>query len=169
METQIQKLRTLLRKQNPTTAGEDGEMHAQRWLQANRWIFEPVEQGRATLSKELREHGGKRPDFIAENKTGDEIILLDAKYRNTDNCKIFWLTVSELNQYRALKSFTEIHHTIGEVLVLFMVFPKEHDGKKLVWVDLSEFDNAPDYNGWYSEPAKFVSLTDRDDLWYDNP
>lgn len=167
MNERLHNLRILLRKLEPQAAGKDGERHAERWLQDHQWIYEPVDQGRWTLSKQLRERGGKRPDFIAESKSGDDILLLDAKYHSTENGTIFRLSDRELDQYRALKEFIEIHYSDGEVWVLFMVLPKEHNGEKLVWVDLDEFDGAAVYVGW-NESAKFVSLTDRDGLWYEN-
>ena len=51
--------------------------------------------------------------------------------------------------------------------MLFMVFPKERDGKKLVWVHLDEF-NTGDAATFSGEAATSIKLSDRDGLWCDN-
>ena len=107
--------------------------------------------------------------FIKEDQNYSKPIgYILSVFSKSKSIPISFVKNSELAQYHALKSFTEQHHTEGEVWVLFMVFPKEFDGTKFAWVELSEFDNAQDYSGW-SDPAKVVSLTDRNDFWCDNP
>lgn len=168
MNTRYKKFQLFLQEQNPKIAGKNGEEHAKRWLDKSGWEYTPIEQGRTSLSNELRKYGGKRPDFIAERAVKNEIALLDVKYHKTENCKTFWLSNPELEKYRKLKSFVEQQYASCNVVMLFMVFPKEYFGKKFTWVDLCEFDAAKDYDGWTC-PAKIIPLTDRNDLWLDNP
>ena len=163
----MQELRRLLRKQDPRRAGEDGEKLADKWLRRHGWTYQPVDQGIASLAPELREYGGKRPDFVALDKSSRDLLLLDAKYHSTDDGRVFRLSDPELDQYRRLKAFAEDFHGDGAVWVLFMLFPKEYDGQKLVWVDLEEFDSAPIFEGW-AQPARELTLLHREGLWFDN-
>lgn len=165
MPRSITELKARLRKEIPEFAGIDGEAYAEKWLTKSGWTYESVEQGRGTISLELRKYGGKRPDFIVDSDDGS-LVLIDAKYYSTGNGSHFRLTDTEIAKYRGLKVFTEQHFPGVEVDVIFMVIPKEHDGKRLVWVHLSEFDigrpaQIRDF------PATEVSLLDRDDLWCD--
>lgn len=164
----INQIRMLLRKQRPVTAGIDGEKYAMQWLQNNEWDFESVEQGVENLSEKLHNYGGKRPDFIAKVKEDDRLwILLDAKYHSTENCSSFILTEVELNKYRALRDFLKENFNENTFEVIFMLFPKEKDGTRLVFVGLDEFDSA-ECTTYASSHARKVSLCDRDDLWFDH-
>ena len=165
MAKTIQELRAYFRKQVPEYAGADGEAYAEKWLAKSGWQYERVDQGRYTLSAELRKFGGKRPDFIVD--PGDSsFVLIDVKYHSTDNCNSFCLTDVELEKYRRLQEFTKQCCPDAEVDVVFMVLPKEEDGKRLVWVHLAEFET-----GTQAEirdmRATAVSLLDRHDLWCD--
>ena len=165
MQKSIQELQAYFRKRIPEYAGIDGEAYAEKWLSKSGWIYEMVDQGKHNLSSELRKFGGKRPDFIVD--PGDaSLVLVDAKYHSTDNGKVFCLPDGELAKYRRLKEFTERLCPDTMIDVLFMVIPKEHDGKRLVWVHLDEFNNgAPSLIK--DLPATAVSLLDRQELWSD--
>lgn len=163
----IESLRKALRKQVARTAGEDGEKYAKQWLSKSAWKFDSVEQGKCTLSQELKKFGGKRPDFIVDPDDGKGFLLIDAKYHNTDNSTTFRLKDSELGKFRALQMYCEKHWPKERFDVVFMVFPKEHDGERFVWVHLSEFDNG-ESTIIGGDPATSVSLTDRERLWCEN-
>jgi hypothetical protein len=161
----IQDLRAFFRKGIPEYAGTDGEAYAENWLSKSGWKYEKVDQGKQTLSVELRKFGGKRPDFIVD--PGDSsFVLIDAKYHSTDNGKVFCLTDNEIGKYRRLQEFTEQQFPNTVIDVIFMVIPKEYDGKRLVWVHLDEFDKGTQ-TSIKDMPATAVSLLDRQELWCD--
>lgn len=163
MRKSFQELQAYFRKSIPECAGIDGEAYAEKWLSRSGWKYEKVEQGKQTLSNELRKFGGKRPDFIVD--PGDSsFVLVDAKHHSTDNGKVFCLTDGEIAKYRHLKEFTERLCPNTVIDVFFMVTPKEYDGKKLVWVHLDDFNNgAPSLIK--DLPATAVNLLDRQELW----
>jgi len=163
----IESIRSALRKQNSKLAGEDGEKFAEKWLLNAGWTFEQVDHGIGNIADELKEYGGKRPDYLIEVKS-NLVILADAKYHSTEDCKKFKMQDDELARYRRLARFCEKSFQDTEFEVLFMLFPKECDGSKFVWIDLSEFDNgtATTLRG---EPATQVDLQNRDELWFENP
>lgn len=70
----------------------------------------------------------------------------------------------EIEQYRMFKVFAEEEVPSTTCEVLFMVFPKEFDGKKFVWLDLFDFEGGVDVTvrGY---PGKQVSPENRDELW----
>lgn len=160
----LEEVRRELRKKCPTTAGEDGEKYATKWLESSGWDFEYVDQGIKTLSKELKVYGGKRPDFIVEADSAT-YILLDAKYHSTENCTSFTLTDCEIGKYRALQHFLQNHHD-NTFEVIFMVFPKEKNGSKFTFVSLDEF-NKGECTTLASKDATKISLCNRDSLWFD--
>lgn len=162
----LDNIRRLLRKQCPISAGEDGEDYARKWLENEQWDFVYIEQGKTDLSERLKAYGGKRPDFIIETDS-NSFILLDAKYHSTEDCTSFTLTDCEIGKYRALKQFL-INENIGYTFeVIFMVFPKEKDGKRFVFVSLDEFDKGECVT-LASENATKISLLNRDGLWFDS-
>ncbi|WP_372768446.1 hypothetical protein [Pseudoalteromonas sp.] len=162
----IESIRKALRKQIPHSAGKDGEEYAKQWLSKSGWNFEEIEQGKFSLSNELRVYGGKRPDFIVDPNDGS-FLLIDAKYHSTEDCSLFNLKDTEIGKYRALVKYTKDNFPDIQVDMLFMVFPKERDGKKLVWVHLDEFNNGETATV-AGEAATSISLKDRDDLWCQN-
>lgn len=165
MPKSIHELRDHFRKRIPEYAGVDGERYAEKWLAKSDWIYERVQQGKNSLSQELRKYGGKRPDFIVD--PGDaSFVLIDAKYHSTGNGSYFRLTDAEIGKYRGLKTFTEYQFPGVEIEVIFMVIPKEYNGRRLVWVHLSEFDNGIAAS-LRDQPATEISLLGRDDLWCD--
>ncbi|MGM7448504.1 UNVERIFIED_ORG: hypothetical protein DFO82_2616 [Idiomarina abyssalis] len=162
----IESIRSTLRKQCSTTAGEDGEKFAENWLANSGWTFEKIAQGKCNLAEELKKYGGKRPDYLIEVDSGS-VILADAKYHSTEDCTKFTLTDGELGKYRSLAKFCEDSFPDKVFDVVFMLFPKECDGNKFVWVHLCEFDNgtATTLGG---KPATEVDLSDRGGLWCEN-
>lgn len=159
-------VRLELRKQSRYMAGEDGEKFAEQWLQQAGWTYLAVEQSVGTLSEALRNYHGKRPDFLVDAGSDEYITAIDAKYHSTENGRVFRLQDREIEQYRNLKRFMEDTWRGKTIEVLFMVFPKEYSGRRLVWVCLSEFENgiATKLAG---EPATQVALDDRPDLWFE--
>lgn len=164
----LEEIRKDLRKKCSITAGQDGEEYANNWLTAVGWDFITVEQGIDTLSQKLKEYGGKRPDFIIkhDDKT---FIFLDAKYHSTENCTFFTLTDCELGKYRSLKSFFEKEYPNYIFEVIFMVFPKEENGKRFIFVGLDEFVHG-ECTTLASKDARKVniSITTWSDLWFYN-
>lgn len=163
----IESIRALLRKENPTTAGEDGEKYAEKWLKSSGLKYEKIEQGKFSLSEKLKSFGGKRPDFIVAQSDEKYFILLDAKYHKTDNCKKFSLKDNEIGKYRGLECFMKSEMPDIEFDVAFMVFPKECDGKKFVFVHLHEFNNGK-ATTIQSDPATEVNIENLNDLWCEN-
>jgi hypothetical protein len=161
----IKELQTQFHKSIPKYAGADGEAYAEKWLSKSGWKYDKVEQSKHKLSTELRKFGGKRPDFIV-NPGDDSFVLIDAKYHSTNNGNVFQLTKSEIEKYRYLLEFTKQYFQNTVINVWFMVIPKEYDGKRLVWVDLAEFDRGTQ-TSIKNFPAISVSLLDRQDLWCD--
>lgn len=162
----LDEIRKRLRKQCAITAGEDGEEFARKWLVNAGWDFLYVEQGKTDQSDGLKKYGGKRPDFIIEAES-NSFILLDAKYHSTEACTSFILTDYELGKYRALKQFLIDEYSNYSFEVIFMVFPKEEDGKKLVFVSLDEFDKG-ECVILASKSAMKISLLNRGGLWFDS-
>jgi hypothetical protein len=119
------------------------------------------------MHQRLRKLGGKRPDFIIESGSETDVVVADAKFSTTDDEKIFAMPDWEIEKYRQFKIFAESEVPGITCKVLFMVFPKEFDGKKFVWVDLHEFSDgiACEVRG---HPATQVSLENRPSLWEDN-
>lgn len=160
----LAEIRMELRKQLPDTAGEDGEKFAELWLKRSGWAYEIVEQSKGTLSNELMAYGGKRPDFLVDTGTEGYLTAIDAKYHATENGKVFRLQDKEIEKYRNLKRFLEDKMPGYNVEVFFMVVPKEHSGRRLVWVCLSEFENGI-ATRLAGEPATQISLENRLGLW----
>lgn len=162
----LDEMRRELRKHCSATAGDDGEMYANEWLKSSGWVFECVNQSKDSLSSKLKSYGGKRPDFIID--AGNKLfILLDAKYHSTEDCKNFTLTDFEIGKYRALQGYVENEITDCNFEVVFMVFPKEKNGKKFTFVSLDEFDNGVSTT-LASQQATKVNLENRNSLWFDN-
>ncbi|EOX3824556.1 hypothetical protein O8E95_000808 [Enterobacter quasiroggenkampii] len=160
----IDEMRRSLRKQYAVTAGQDGEEYAEAWLKKAGWEFEPIEQSTTSMPQKLKAYGGKRPDFIV--KADDSTcILLDAKYHSTDNCSTFTLTDSELGKYTALHTFISSTFPDCKFEVVFMLFPKEEDGKKFTFISLEEFENGKNAI-LNSKNATQISITNRDGLWF---
>lgn len=164
MPKTINELRIEFEKRNSKSAGYAGERFARIWLDKNEWDYVDIEQGKTTLSQELRAFGGKRPDFLADTKNERIITALDAKYVTTEGGKVFDIQDEELGKYRALKRFMESKSLGCEAEIFFMVFPKEMNGKYFVWVVLEEFDQGTP-SIVRSKPATRVSLEDRAELW----
>jgi hypothetical protein len=143
----VESLRKAFRKQCAKTAGEDGEEYAEKWLSQSGWNYLKVEQGKNNLSKELKEYGGKRPDFIVDPRDNGSWLLIDAKYHSTENCTTFKLKDSEIAKYRGLVQFCVEKFPEASLDMVFMVFPKECDGNKFVWVHLDEFDKGENLRG----------------------
>jgi hypothetical protein len=154
------------------SAGADGEAFARRYLTAKKWIWVEIDQNPETFVEELKSLGGKRADFVAE--IGDElVVLLDAKYHSTDGCKVFSLTEEELKKYRIATDYLQrilIRDEVPPRVVetWFMVFPKECDGQRVVWIELSELESGKEAS-LGNEAAKSVSLEGRDQWWAENP
>ncbi|WP_454843574.1 hypothetical protein [Rahnella aceris] len=162
----LDEMRRALRKKCSTTAGEDGEKYASKWLENSKWKYEYVEQGISNLSEGLKEYGGKRPDFIIEVDSLS-YILLDAKYHSTEGCTSFALTDCEIGKYRALHQFLKNIYSNYTFDVVFMVFPKEKNGDEFTFVSLDEF-NKGECTTLASKDATKISLLNRDDLWFNS-
>ncbi|PAR34415.1 hypothetical protein CGT98_18380 [Vibrio metoecus] len=162
----IKKVRALLRQQNRKTAGKEGERFAEQWMGENGWSYESVEQGIGTKSQALASMGGKRPDFLVEVDSSC-FIALDAKYVTTDGRQAFRMKDSEIQEYHQLKTYLESNFSDFTCEVVFIVFPKEDIGEKLVFVSLDDFNNATSCQV-YGEPGKYVDISVFGGLWYDH-
>lgn len=162
----LDSIRKALRKQVSHLAGKDGEEYARLWLSKSGWDFEEVEQGKFSLSNDLKEYGGKRPDFIVDPNDGS-FLLIDAKYHSTEKCTLFKLKDSEIGKYRALVKYTNNKFPAVQIDMAFMLFPKEKDGKSLVWIHLDEFNNGQPTT-LVGEAATSIDITNRNELWVHN-
>lgn len=158
MPKSLEAIRLRIRQDNPRTAGEDGERLARTFMDKHGWKYEDVDQDIFGLLPALRRAGGKRPDFILATDLDKEIVLLDAKQHSTNNGKSFTLTDAELEKYRALEAYTKIEFPGPIVDIVFFLFPKEHIGKTIVFVGLSDFDSGTACE-LHGEPAISVDIS----------
>lgn len=165
--TSMAELRLALIKQDPIYSGKFGESKAKQWFDQSDWVYEEVNQQKNNLSKTLNSFGGKRPDFIIDTTEFEQptILLVDAKFVSTNGGKHFTMKQEEIDKYLALKTYMKIEFPNDICEILFIIFPKEDDGNKLVWVELSEL-NSGSTTKIHGKPAKRITLTDRGDLWY---
>jgi hypothetical protein len=164
--TKLELIRASFRKANPKTAGEDGEKYAEKWLHNSGLQYEKIEQGKFSLSNKLKSYGGKRPDFIASQDDEKYALLIDAKHHKTNNCKTFSLKDAEIGKYRGLECFIKEEIPGLEFDVVFMVFPKECNGGKFIFVLLSEF-NTGEATTIQSDPATEINLENLTEFWID--
>ncbi|RQT36156.1 hypothetical protein [Burkholderia contaminans] len=167
MPKTIEELRLAFAKTCPVQSGKYGEKFARQWFKKNNWEFVDMDQSIGTKHEKLRALGGKRPDFIVDSRSDLHVTTVDAKFATTDDGKIFCMPDWEIEQYRMFKVFAEEEVPGTTCEVLFMIFPKEFNGKRLVWVDLSELENGADVTV-RGHPGKQVSLENRDELWDKN-
>lgn len=167
MPKTIEELRLAFAKTCPIQSGIYGENFARQWFKKNNWEFVDMDQSIGSKHERLRALGGKRPDFIVDSRSEVHVTTVDAKFATTEGGKVFGMPDWEIEQYRMFKVFAEEEFPRTTCEVLFMVFPKEFDGKRFVWVDLSEFEYGTDVTV-RGHPGKQVSLEKRDDLWETN-
>lgn len=167
MPKTMAEIRLAFAKTCPKSAGACGEEFARKWFKKNDWDFVDMEQSPGTKHELLLALGGKRPDFIVDSKSETHVTTVDAKFVSTDNGKVFCMPDWEIEQYRMFKVFAEAQVPGRTCEVLFMVFPKEFDGRRLVWLELSDFENGVEVVV-RGHPGKQVSLENRDALWDDN-
>ena len=167
MPKTLEQIRLSFAKLDPIASGKLGEKFARQWFTKTQWKFEDIEQSPDTLSEKLRAHGGKRPDFLVESHTKTVITTVDAKFASTNEGKSFAMPDWEIEKYRRCKAYIEAEFPGETCEVLFMVFPKEFDGKRLVWVDLSEFEDG-EPTTVRGSPGTQVSLENRAELWCTN-
>lgn len=133
----IEQIRLKLRKKDPILSGKDGETFARLWLEKEQWGAVSVDQAIGSKSDELINAKAKRPDFVC--MSSEYIIWLDAKYHSTSNLTQFAMSIAELRQYSCMKALSTAWYPSLKSDIFFMLFPKEEDGKRLVFVDLEEF------------------------------
>jgi hypothetical protein len=107
--------------------------------------------------------GGKRPDFCAE--IAGELVYLDAKYHRCDNDE-FFLEDDEIEMYRKLRDWLPTQGDTGDRDIVFMVFPQKHHATQLVFVHLDELIRGQAFITDHGQPAKKVSILDRDELTF---
>jgi hypothetical protein len=163
----LEELRLEFAKRDPILAGKYGEKFARQWFTKNKWEFVEMDQARDTMHAKLRALGGKRPDFIIDIKSETHVTTVDAKFATTDNGKFFCMPDWEIEKYRMFQVFAEGEVPGTTCEVLFMIFPKEDNGERFVWLDLSDFENGTDVEV-RGQPGKKVSLEGKDALWEKN-
>lgn len=133
--------RLALIKGNRRLSGKTGEVIAESWLRQNKAAFALVDNSFGTRSVELRKAGAKRPDFLLS--THEDIIhYLDAKYHGTNGSTSFRLTAAELSEYMALLDLTKGWFPRKQVLLTFLLIPKESDGRLLTLVPFDAFGSG---------------------------
>lgn len=126
----------------PRYAGYFGECLSEAWLLREKWKFSPIEQAPGTKPERLKNFNGKRPDFFLEPEAGEKTIyFFEAKCYSTNDGTTFALKDAELRGLKGFKAWFEAESQL-EAEVLFLLFPKEMQGLRFVWVLLSEFDTG---------------------------
>ena len=167
MPRSLEQLRLEFAKRDAKASGQCGEKYAREWFRKNDWKFVDFDQGYTTMHEGLRALKGKRPDFIVESKSDTDVVVVDAKFATTDNGKTFAMPEWEIEKYRQFKMFAEAQMPGTTCEVIFMIFPKEFNGKKLAWVGLFEFFDGAEVPV-RGDPGRQVSLEDRPELWDTN-
>jgi hypothetical protein len=152
--------------------GPEGEAFARRWLTANKWTWVAIDQTPEQLCEELKALDGKRPDYAAAIDA-DYFLLLDAKHHTTHDCQRFALSVTELTKYRVSNDYMMAKFLPPQPGLLietwFMVFPKECEGRRVVFVELSEMEGGERTTFPDGSLGKWISLENRSKWWADNP
>jgi hypothetical protein len=124
-----------------------------------------VDQRKDNISPDLRQAGGKRPDFFGQLDNESQIVIFDAKCHLSDGGKSFSLTDDELTCYQNLLTFMSEGLPGYSYHLFFMLFPKEMKAVKLVWVPFTDFAKTGQSCILGGESAKKISLTGRDEDW----
>jgi hypothetical protein len=140
MPPSIDAIRLKLRQQNSKNSGDDGEMYARKWMQSAGWIHVDIDQDKRTLGEALKAAGGKRPDFLVECIDGT-VIALDAKHMKVGHFPCFKMTLLEIQKYINLSEFVEREYGC-KLEIIFMLIPKEYNGKKITFIDINEFSDS---------------------------
>jgi hypothetical protein len=170
MKTELRRLVAHFAKSDGSkeAAGRAGELFARKWFEREHVEYFRFPQSHGTKPSSLAALGGKRPDFAVAMQDVDSLVYVDAKFHRTNNLTEFVLEEAELNQFRAFREWIrDEYEDTGDRNVLFMLYPKENNGDKFVWVHLDEFSNAESVV-LEGKPARKVSLKGRDGLWVDN-
>jgi len=151
------------------SAGAAGELFARKWFEREGLEYFQLPQCQNTMPAELAKRGGKRPDFAVALNKSESAVYVDAKFHQTKDLTEFSLKVSELEKYKSFITWMHIGRESNEPVddVLFMLFPKELNGDRFVWIHLDEFAKGTK-TSLENEPALTVSLLDRAELWFDN-
>ncbi len=158
MPPSIDAIRQKIRQQNADNVGDYGEMYARKWMQSAGWKYLDIDQGKNTLGEALKAAGGKRPDFLVEGKDGT-IIALDAKHMKAGRFPCFKMTYEEIEKYLNLSDYIEKECGF-KLEILFMLIPKESDGKKITFIDINEFSDGT--NCFISnKEARSIDISDR--------
>lgn len=168
MNSKLRQLIANLAKANgkPDMAGDAGELFARKWFERERIEYFKLPQSIATKPVSLVRCGGKRPDFGIE-LSADEAVFVDAKFHTTNGGIEFRMKISEIAAYRAFQCWMKDDEaTVDTIDILFMIFPKEMNGDKFVWILLDEIEQGSDTT-LGGEPAKSIPLTGRDYAWFD--
>jgi hypothetical protein len=170
MKTDLRRLVANFAKADGTNeaAGKAGELFARKWFERERMDYFRFPQSKGTKPFTLAARGGKRPDFAVAMRDVDSLVYVDAKFHKTNNLTEFILKEAELQQFRVFRTWIKDEYSdTGDRDVLFMLYPKEINGDRFVWVHLDEFSNA-ELVVFEGEPARKLSLIDREGLWVDN-
>ena len=131
-------------KKSSEKSGKFGEGIAKEWLKETWEIIDVSSQDKLFFSQDkLKKNDAKRPDFISifdDDDKNEKIILWDAKFHTIEN-NTFKLKDDELEKYRNLKKLfcKEIGCDVNNIHIIFIIFPKSNDGKKMYLVDLVQF------------------------------
>lgn len=149
-------------------AGNAGELFARKWFEREGMEYFRFPQSKGTKPHSLAARGGKRPDFAVALRNVDSLVYVDAKFHMTNDLTEFVLAESELEQFREFRIWVKDEcGDDGDRDVLFMLYPKEINGDRFVWVHLDEFSDA-ELVVIADEPARKLSLIGREGLWVDN-
>lgn len=170
MKTDLRRLVASFAKADGTkeAAGSAGELFARKWFERERIEYFRFPQSKGTKPLTLAARGGKRPDFAVAMQNVDSLVYVDAKFHKTADLTEFTLTEAELKQFREFRIWIRDEcGDAGDRDVLFMLYPKEINGDRFVWVHLDEFSDAEAVL-LEGEPARRLSLVGREGLWVDN-
>lgn len=134
-------------------AGDAGEDLTQKLLDHWKCIYFKIEQSKETKPSWIKEISGKRPDFIVFTDTPNEIIIIDAKFRNIGK-GYATLEVKEINEFRQLINKLE---GLGKTTYMTFIYPiGGMNADRFFLLTLEDFENGEDteYDG---KPHKFLN------------
>jgi hypothetical protein len=117
-------------------AGDAGEDLTQKLLDHWKCIYFKIEQSKETKPSWIKEISGKRPDFIVFTDTPNEIIIIDAKFRNIGK-GYATLEVKEINEFRQLIKKLE---GLGKTTYMtFILSYRGYERRSILFVNLGRF------------------------------
>ncbi|CAM8566575.1 hypothetical protein [Enterobacter asburiae] len=101
-------------------ATEDGERLTRGILDKWKTMYFYIEQGEYTMPSWLKNIKGKRPDFVAFTGTTNEIILIDAKFRDL-SYPDFIVKKDEIEKFERTSAALQSINIVAHVVFIFPI------------------------------------------------